>query len=108
MAAHRAIAAALGKMICQLCGRPLGVKTEAHHLTPKTFGGRETIPLHPICHRKIHTTFTERELRRDFHTVEALWAHDEIRRFIAWIASKHPDFYVATHDAKTRGIGRAG
>jgi hypothetical protein len=88
--------------LCALCGRPLGGKVEAHHLIPKTFGGRETIPLHPICHRKIHTTLSVQDLRSRFNKAEALRGHDEIKAFLKWIANKHPDFYVATHDSKTR------
>jgi hypothetical protein len=89
-------------MICSLCRRPLGVKVEAHHLTPKTYGGRETVPLHPICHRKIHTTLTERELRGAYSTIEALRAHPEIARFICWVAAKDADFYAPTYDSRTK------
>ncbi len=85
---------------CALCGRPLGVRIEAHHLIPKSFRGRETVALHPICHRKIHTVLSERELQRRFHTIEALRGHEEIARFIAWIANKEPNFHVATRASK--------
>ncbi|MCI4683492.1 HNH endonuclease [Candidatus Rhodoblastus alkanivorans] len=93
-------------MICSLCRRPLGVKVEAHHLTPRTFGGRETVPRHPICHRKIHTALSEREFMRAFHTIEALRGHVEIARFIAWVTKKDPDFYAPTFDSKTRKAKR--
>jgi hypothetical protein len=96
----------LWMMICKLCGRPLGAKTEAHHLIPKTFGGKETVSLHPICHRKIHTTFSERELQSRLNTIEALQDHDEIKIYIAWISKKDPDFYVATSDTRERRIKR--
>ncbi len=39
---------------CFLCGRPLGSRIEWHHPVPKSRGGRETVPVHPICHRAIH------------------------------------------------------
>jgi len=90
---------------CALCGRPLGVKAEAHHLTPKTFGGRETVALHPICHRKIHTTLSERELRDRYHTPEALRAQPDIALFLRWIAKKPPDFYARTQTSRTRRRG---
>jgi hypothetical protein len=93
-------------MNCSLCGRPLGVKVEAHHLVPKTFGGRETVALHPICHRKIHTALSEAELRNRFNTIEALREHDEIKIFLRWIVNKDPDFYVATYDSKDRKAKR--
>ncbi|MCG8504680.1 MAG: HNH endonuclease [Sphingomonadales bacterium] len=82
--------------LCPLCGRPLGRKTEAHHLIPRSLGGRETVALHPICHRKIHTTLTEREIAESHATLPALRAHPDIARFIRWIRNKPPDFYKRT------------
>jgi hypothetical protein len=43
---------------CWLCRRPLGRWVERHHPVPRSRGGRETVPLHPICHRAIHANFT--------------------------------------------------
>jgi hypothetical protein len=37
------------------------------------------------CHRKIHQTFTEAELEREYPTVEALVSDPEIGRFVAWV-----------------------
>lgn len=82
---------------CPLCGRVLGtVNIDRHHLVPKTFKGREQFPIHKICHRKIHSVFTERELLHSYHTWEALRAHPDIQTFIAWVANKSPEFYVRT------------
>ncbi len=38
---------------CWLCARPLGRRVERHHPIPKSRKGRETVPVHPICHRVI-------------------------------------------------------
>lgn len=81
---------------CPLCGRQLGARVEAHHLIPRTYKGTEIVDLHPICHRKIHSLFTERELRDHFHTAERLREHPDIATFVAWIAGKHPDFHDTT------------
>ncbi|UMR28487.1 hypothetical protein MJ904_15110 [Massilia sp. MB5] len=82
---------------CPLCGRPLGtVNIDRHHLIPKTFKGKEQFEIHKICHRKIHSVLTERELLRAYHTWEALRAHPDILIFIAWVARKPPEFYVRT------------
>ena len=51
---------------CWLCGRPLGARIEWHHPVPKSRGGRETVAVHPLCHRTIHATFTNAQLARDF------------------------------------------
>ncbi len=83
--------------LCPLCDRPLGtVNIDRHHLIPKTFKGKEQYPIHKICHRKIHSAFTERELLQRFHTWEALREHEDIRAFIAWVAKKPPEFYTRT------------
>jgi 5-methylcytosine-specific restriction endonuclease McrA len=87
---------------CALCGRKLGVNSEAHHLTPRTYGGREIVPLHPICHRKIHTILSERDLRDRFNTLDALRAHPDIALFLRWIANKPPDFHVRTKTSRKR------
>lgn len=80
-----------------LCDRLLGtMHIERHHLIPKTFKGKEQYAIHRICHRKIHSTFTERELMRNYHTWEALRAHEEIATFIAWVANKPPQFHART------------
>jgi 5-methylcytosine-specific restriction endonuclease McrA len=90
---------------CPLCGRPLGtVNIDRHHLVPKTFKGKDQYPVHKICHRKIHSVFTERELLRTWYTWEALREHEDIRAFIEWVAKKPPEFYsrTATSNKKKR------
>ena len=71
-------------------------RVEEHHLVPRTYKGRETVFLNAIWHSKIHTVLTERELKDDFHTIEALRAHPDIATFVRWIAGKHPDFHEST------------
>jgi hypothetical protein len=89
--------------LCPLCGRPLGSENiDRHHLIPRTFKGTEQFPIHKICHRKIHSTLTEKELFRSFHTWEALRQHDDIRTFIAWVAKKEPGFYSRTFSSKAK------
>ncbi len=84
------------KDTCPLCDRPFGKDVQMHHLIPKSQGGKETIPLHPICHRKLHALFNEKELARNYATVEALRDQIEIKRFTAWLRGKPPDFYRKT------------
>lgn len=82
--------------VCALCERPLGARVEWHHVVPKSEGGRDTVALHPICHRTIHATATNAELARLYPTLDALRAHEDVRRFVAWIADKPPDFHAPT------------
>ena len=81
---------------CWLCERPLGSKVQWHHPVPKAKRGRETVPVHPICHRTIHAHFTNAELARSCGSRETLVKHSEIARFLAWIAGTPPDFHAPT------------
>ncbi len=80
---------------CLLCGRPLAEPSNKHHLIPISQGGRSTptIILHNICHRKIHTVFTEKELKTYYHTIERLQKHEEMMKFIKWVRKKEPGYY---------------
>lgn len=87
---------------CGLCGRPLiaGPSVEEHHLLPRSQGGKQTVPLHRVCHRKIHAELSEKELARGYTTLEALRAHPDIAAFIQWVARKPPEFTAVTFRAK--------
>lgn len=85
---------------CWLCQRPLGRKIEWHHPKPKSRGGRETVPVHPICHRTIHAFFGNAELARMADDGAPLAEMPEIARFLTWIAEKPPDFRAPTRRRK--------
>ena len=54
------------------------------------------MPVHPICHKTIHVTFTNAELARIGDDVGAIRSHEAIAKFVAWIANKPPDFHAKT------------
>jgi hypothetical protein len=85
---------------CFLCGRPLGTRIEWHHPIPKSKGGRDTAPVHSICHRAIHASATNKELETRYASPEALRTHPEIAKFLAWVRDKDPDFHVPTRRRK--------
>ncbi|QIK79035.1 HNH endonuclease [Sphingomonas piscis] len=85
---------------CWLCARPLGGRVQYHHPVPKSRGGRETVPVHPICHSILHKTLDNKALARIGMDVDALRAHPDIARFLGWIASKPPDFHAPTRRPK--------
>ena len=89
-----------GDVQCWLCERPIGSRYELHHPVPKSRGGRETVPLHRICHRTLHARFTNAELARIGANVEALREDAEIARFIRWVGDKPPDFHAPTRKPK--------
>ncbi len=91
--------------ICLICGRELGSKNiSKHHLIPKSRGGRdgETIMIHNICHQKIHSVFTEKELSENYNTVDKLRASEEISKFIRWVFKKDPSFYQRNRRSRRR------
>jgi hypothetical protein len=96
------MAEALGP--CPLCGRPMlaGASVDRHHLVPKAQGGRETVWMHRICHRKIHSVLDERSLATDYADPASLRAHPEIARFLRWVARKPPEFLKRTEPARAR------
>ena len=91
---------------CPICDRDMlkGPSIDRHHFYPKCEGGRETEWVHKICHRKIHSVFTESELAKEYNNAEIVRSHPEIIKFIKWVSKKEPDFYDrnATHNRKRR------
>lgn len=85
-----------GARRCWLCRRLLGRKVEWHHPVPKSRGGRLTEPVHPICHRTLHATFTNAELARSGSDASALRETPQLQPFLRWIAGKPPDFHAPT------------
>ena len=80
---------------CWLCGRPTGKTVVLHHPVPKSRGGRDTVPMHPICQNALTANFTNAELQRHGMDVEALLADPTVRKFVDWVAKKDPDFNAA-------------
>ena len=89
---------------CPLCGREMlkGPTVDRHHLVPQCRGGTETEHLHKVCHSKIHHTFTEKQLEKEFNTVEALLSNEEIEKFVKWVQKKDPEFVDKNEDTAAR------
>ncbi|GAA3717918.1 hypothetical protein GCM10022268_27950 [Sphingomonas cynarae] len=86
---------------CWLCGRPTGKTIVWHHPVPKSRGGRDVVPMHPICQQTVTANFTNSELERHGMDAEGLLANPAIRKFVDWVAKKDPDF-TATITKKQR------
>ncbi|HEX8312758.1 MAG TPA: hypothetical protein VF614_15660 [Chthoniobacteraceae bacterium] len=97
--------------ICAICGREETLTR--HHLIPRTRHrnkknkrdfDRQTVKaivgICRPCHSQIHVLLTEKELERGYHTVERLRAHEELRKFAAWIATKPPGFRCASRHTR--------
>ena len=83
-------------IVCWLCGRPMGQTTVWHHPVPKSRGGRDVVPMHPICQQTLIANFTNSELQRHGTNVEALLDNPNVRKFVDWVAKKDPDFTATT------------
>jgi hypothetical protein len=104
---------------CAICQR---VETlTRHHLIPRTRHSNrrnkrdfdrervhQTVGICRPCHSQIHALLTEKELERQWNTVERLLEHPEIRRFAVWIASKPRGFKCASRAAATKGLPKRG
>lgn len=93
---------------CPLCNRMMikDKRTSKHHLVPKSEKGKETLYLHDICHQKIHSVFTEKELAKKYNNVEALLSNAEIQKFVNWVKNKPVDFYDTNRDTNHRNKKR--
>jgi len=98
---------------CALCGRV--EKLTRHHLIPQArhhnkrnkreFSRQEVHQVAWICrpcHSQIHNLFSEKELERNYHTLDALRAHEELAKFIEWIRHKPGGFRCSMRKAKER------
>lgn len=92
--------------LCPICNREMweGYFVDRHHFFPKCRGGRETEWVHKICHRKIHSLLSNKELANEYNNAEIVRSHVEIIKFIEWVSKKDPDFYDKnfTHNKKRR------
>ncbi|WP_294289268.1 hypothetical protein [uncultured Sphingomonas sp.] len=86
---------------CWLCSRPTGTTIVWHHPVPKSRGGRDVVPMHPICQQTLTANFTNSELQRHGMDVTGLLDNPNIRKFVDWVAKKEPDF-TATITKKQR------
>ena len=73
-----------------------------HHLVPKSRGGRETIPLCKPCHNMIHAVYTEKELERNFSTVDELLAAENLQSWIEWVRKRKPTARIRVKTSKQK------
>lgn len=73
---------------------------QLHHPVPKAKGGRETVKVHPICHRAIHANFTNAQLARMGGDLAAIRGNPAVAKFVEWVANKPPDFHAPTRSSR--------
>lgn len=91
---------------CPLCARPNFAPSD-HHLIPRTRGGKVTETVCQDCHSAIHATFSNKELERDFNSVESLMAHRAFATLINFISKQDGRVKTRLHSSQ-RNRGRNG
>lgn len=72
---------------CPLCQRP-NYHPIDHHMVPRCRGGKATETVCRDCHRAIHATFSNKELEREYNTVDALLAHKGFAKMVRFISKQ--------------------
>ena len=88
--------------VCAFCLRPLGTHVELHHFIPKSEGGNQTVPVHPICHRAIHAHVSNHDLAATDADLSTLRQREELQRFLKWIANKPANFHAPTRRSRKK------
>jgi len=47
-----------------------------------------TVPICRPCHDQLHALFTEKELEREYNTLELLLQHPDVQKWLVWIKKK--------------------
>jgi hypothetical protein len=77
--------------ICPLCKRKIIFRSN-HHLIPKSRNGNDksTILICEDCHEAIHALFSNKELEKEFNTVESLLYNDKLSKSIQFLSKQNP------------------
>jgi len=87
---------------CTICKRKVPPQfQEKHHLVPKSRKGKKTILVCSNCGNQLHKLFTNREMERTYHTVEAIIGDERVQKWIKWVG-KRKSFRVPTKTKKKR------
>lgn len=54
------------------------------------------------CHQQVHARLSEKELARDYPSLDRLREHPGVRRFVEWMRGKPPDFRPWANASRTR------
>ena len=72
-------------------------------MVPKSRGGREVELICRPCHKQIHAVYTEKELEREFDTLEALRAAPKLQSWMAFICKRKPTGRIRVRTSKSKG-----
>lgn len=75
-------------------------------MIPRSRGGTEKELICNACHRKIHATFSNKELEHEYDSVEKLSSHPEMKKFIHWVAKQPGVCVPRSKESRRRGRRR--
>lgn len=90
-------------MNCQICQRPTPIEhLEKHHLIPKAKHGAklDTIFVCSCCGNQLHLLFSNKQLAKEYNTLEKILANEKIQKWVKWIRNKPNDFSVCMRRKK--------
>ncbi|MEM7104155.1 MAG: hypothetical protein AAF502_13540 [Bacteroidota bacterium] len=88
---------------CELCLRKVSSTTK-HHLIPRTVHKNKwfkknyskeqfhtTVDLCKPCHSQIHRFIPEKEMAKNFNTLDLLRSHPKVSNFLEWMVKRYPE-----------------
>lgn len=83
---------------CRLCERD-ELRLTKHHVVPRARHNKKvkrelgadrnkTELICRPCHSQLHHLFTEKQLEREFFTIELLLAHPDVQKWLEWIKKR--------------------
>lgn len=75
-------------------------------MIPKSRGGKETETICRDCHSAIHAQFSNKELEREYNSVEALLANERFAKTVKFLSKQDPTRRMKTrlaNNQKRRG-----
>jgi len=92
-------------MNCQICQRETPQEhLEKHHLVPRSKHGAkiEGIFVCIDCGNMVHKLFTNKQLAKEYNTLEKLLENEKINKWIEWVR-KNKCFGICMKNKKRRG-----
>lgn len=84
--------------VCPICGQPMtNENSNLHHLIPVLKGGKvdDTIRMHIVCHNKLHSIWSEAEMRDYWNTIPRILESEDIQKFIKWVRKQNVDTKIS-------------
>lgn len=91
-------------IVCPICDRTVSPEyVEGHHIVPKSKKGKEKVNVCCSCGDQIHMLFTNKELAKNYNTIEALLSDPRVQKWKEWIRKKTDHFGICIKMKKRRG-----